>query len=76
MMQMNNPMMMLFNAMRRGQNPSAVLRQMLGNDPRIAYAEQMMRGKSPQQLEMVVRNMAKERGLDLDAMMRQYTNFR
>ena len=66
-----NPLMMLVQAMNSGQNPMALLQQMAPQNPQIAQAFQMMQGKTPQQLEQMARNMAGERGIDINQMMRQ-----
>ena len=67
---MNNPVMMLVQAMQRGGNPMVLLQQMAGNDPQVAQMMQMIQGKSPQQLQMMANNMARERGVDINQMLR------
>lgn len=67
---MINPMM-IFEAMRSGKNPMQFAQQLAAQDPRAKQALQMIQGKSPQQLEQLARNMAKEKGIDLDAEMRR-----
>lgn len=71
MLPMNNPIMMLVNVMRNGGNPMQAMGQMAGQDPRIAQAMQMMQGKSPQQLQSMAQNMARERGIDINQMIRE-----
>lgn len=71
MVPMNNPIMMLVNVMQNGGNPMQMMQSMAGQNPQIAQAFQMMKGKSPQQLRQMVQNMAHERGIDLNEMMRQ-----
>ena len=66
-MMMNNPVMILLNAARNGGNPMQLMQQMAIQDPRIAQAQQMMQGKSPQQLRQMAENMARERGTDLQS---------
>ena len=61
-MMMNNPIMTLLNVARNGGNPMQLMQQMAMQDPRIAQAQQMMQGKSPQQLRQMAENMARERG--------------
>lgn len=61
-MMMNNPIMALVNAARSGGNPMQLMQQMAMQDPRIAQAQQMIQGKSPQQLRQMAENMARERG--------------
>lgn len=67
----NNPIMQLVQMARTGGNPVQALQQMAGSDPRIAAAYNMVQGKSPQQLRLMAENMAKERGVSLDSVMRQ-----
>ena len=69
-MMMNNPVMMLLNAARNGGNPMQLMQQMAMQDPRIAQAQQMIQGKSPQQLRQMAENMARERGTDLQSVAR------
>lgn len=61
-MMMNNPIVALVNAARSGGNPMQLMQQMAMQDPRIAQAQQMIQGKSPQQLRTMAENMARERG--------------
>lgn len=68
---MNNPIMMLVQGMNSGKNPMQMIQSMAGQNPQIAQAFQMMQGKSPQQLQTMAQNMAKERGIDLNEMMRK-----
>ena len=67
----NNPVAMLVQAMNNGGNPMALMQQMAMQNPQIAQAMSLMQGKSPQQLETMVRNMAGERGIDINEMIRQ-----
>lgn len=69
-MMMNNPIMALLNVARNGGNPMQLMQQMAMQDPRIAQAQQMMQGKSPQQLRQMAENMARERGTDLQSVAR------
>lgn len=62
-----NPVFALMNAMRNGGNPMALMQQMAQKDQRVAQAMQMMDGKSPAQLETMVRNMCKERNTTPEA---------
>ena len=48
-----------------------LLNQMLQADPRARQAMQMLQGKSPKELEQMARNMAKERGVTIEDVMRQ-----
>lgn len=68
---MNNPVMALVQAMQQGRNPMALMQTMAQQNPQVAQALQMMQGKSPQQLQQMAQNMARERGVDLNQMLRQ-----
>ena len=70
MIPMNDPVMMLVQAMQRGGNPMALMQQMAGSNPQVAQAMQLIQGRSPQQLQMMTQNMAKERGIDINQMLR------
>ena len=67
---MNNPMQML--SMMRGGNPQQILQQMIQQDPRVGQAMQMIQGKSPQELRSMAENVARERGIDLNAFVQQF----
>ena len=68
---MNNPVLTLVQAMQQGLNPMSLMQAMAQQNPQVAQALQMMQGKSPQQLQHMAQNMAKERGVDLNQMLRQ-----
>ena len=68
---MNNPIMMLVQAMNNGGNPMHLMQQMAQQNPQVAQAMKLMQGKSPQQLQMMAQNMAQERGIDINEMIRQ-----
>lgn len=68
---MNNPVLALVQAMQQGRNPMALMQTMAQQNPQVAQAMQLMQGKSPQQLQAMAQNMAKERGIDINEMMRQ-----
>lgn len=69
---MINPMM-IFQAMRQGKSPVHMAQQMAMQDPRAQRALQLMQGKTPEQMEQIARNMAREKGIDLDAELRKLT---
>lgn len=71
MVPMNNPVMALVQAMQQGRNPMALMQSMAQQNPQVAQTLQMMQGKSPQQLQQMAQNMARERGVDLNQMLRQ-----
>ena len=67
---MQNPMMFLLQAARSGNDPMSLLRQMAGQNPQMAQFMQMIGGKSPAQLQQMAENMARERGINLDDMIK------
>lgn len=62
------PQMMhqLMGILQNSNNPMAVMQNMFGNDPIMQRAMQMAQGKSPEQLQQTVRNLAQQRGLSTD----------
>ena len=66
----NNPMMFLMSAMQRGANPQMILRQIAQQDPRAQQVLQILGNKPALQQREIVQNMARERGVDLDALAR------
>lgn len=63
---MNNLVQMLLNVARAGGNPMALAQQMASQHPEVARALKMIEGKSPQQLQTMVVNMAKEQGMAVE----------
>lgn len=70
-MTMNNPMMAMINAMRKGGNPMALVQRMAAQNPQMRQFMQMINGKSPEQLRQMAENVAKERGVSLNDVARQ-----
>lgn len=64
-------LMQMWQMMQGSQNPMGILKNMCGNNLAFANLQQLINGKGPQQLEQIARNMAKERGVNIDAMMAQ-----
>lgn len=46
-----------------GGNPMQLINQMLGNNPLLQRATQMAQGKTPAQMQQIVRNLAAQRGI-------------
>lgn len=59
---MNNPVLMIAQLARMGRDSRSIVQSMVQQDPRVRQAMQMFQGKSPQEMEAMVRNMCKERG--------------
>lgn len=67
---MNDILSLLVNGMRNGNSPEQMLAGMAQGNPAIAQVLSIVRGKNPAQLEQTARNMARERGIDLDELAR------
>lgn len=67
----NNPMMALMSAVRSGTNPQRILQQLAMSDPRAAQAQQIIAGKSPEQLRQMCINMCRERGITPESVAQQ-----
>lgn len=72
---MFNPMQMV-GMLNERSNPNQMMTQMmnqqLSGNPLFQRAQEMARGKSPQELEQVARNLCQQRGIDLDSAMNQF----
>ena len=66
----NNPIAQIQTLLRAGKNPNAILGILAQSNPQVRQVQQMMSGKSPQQLEQIARNMAKERGTTIEDIAR------
>lgn len=64
-------LMQMWQMMQGSQNPMGIMQSMCGNNPAFANLQQLINGKGPQQLEQIARNMARERGVNIDAIMVQ-----
>lgn len=71
MFPMNNPVIALVNAAKNGGNPMQMIQQMAGQDPQMRQFMQMVNGKNPQQLRKMAENMARERGTNVEAVIKQ-----
>ena len=60
-----NPLQML-GALQKAQNPMALLSQLSNQNPQLKRVMEVMQGKSPQELEQYVRNVAQTQGVDLN----------
>ena len=67
---MINPMQILQMAQRG--NPQQIAMQLAQQNPAFRQAMQMMNGKTPEQIRDMAFNMAKQRGVDLNQMAKQW----
>ena len=65
---MLNPMQLMqaVGQLRKTQNPMRLMQQMFSGDPAFSRAIQMAQGKSPQQIEQIVKNLCGQRGIDYE----------
>ena len=65
---MLNPMQLMqaVGQLRKTQNPMQLMQQMFSGDPAFSRAMQMAQGKSPQQIEQIVKNLCGQRGIDYE----------
>ena len=59
---MSNPIFQLANIARNGGNAMQMLQRMAAQNPQAAQAINLIQGKTPQQLQQIATNMARERG--------------
>lgn len=52
-------------------NPQAFMQQMFGNNPTFGRTMQMVQGKSPAEVQQIIRNVAKARGMS-DTQLNQF----
>lgn len=74
---MLNPMQMMqaFGQLRGAQNPMQMMQQMFSGNPAFSRAVEMAQGKSPQQIEQIMRNLCQERGIDYDQFKQNFSQF-
>ncbi len=65
-----NPMQ-LISMMQQSGNPMGMLMQMSQQNPLMGQAMRALNGKTPGQMEQYVRQMAQQRGVDLNQLARQ-----
>lgn len=70
---MINPMQII-QLMQGNGNPLPMLNNMFGQ-PLVNRALTMLQGKTPQEQEQIVRNLANARGVDLNDFIRQLQQF-
>ena len=68
---MNDPMAQMMSLLRAGQDPNAILAMMAQSNPQVRQVMQMFNGKTAQQLQLMARNMAAERGTSVEDIARQ-----
>lgn len=67
---MNNPFVMLAQLVQSGGNPTAMINRMAQQNPQIAQSMQMLSGRRPQELQQIAQNLAQQKGIDLNTVIR------
>lgn len=70
MMQMNP--MQIIQAVQRGANPNQLTMQLAQSSPEIRQAMQLVSGKTPDQIQSMVYQRAREMGVDLNQLAQQW----
>ena len=60
-----NPMQ-LIGMLQKNQNPMGLLNQIAQNNPQLKRVLEIVKGKSPKEIEQYVRNTAQTQGVDLN----------
>ena len=60
---MNQQLMQMLQMLSNSGNPQAMINQMAANNPTMQRAIQMVQGKSDQEIQAIVLNLARERGI-------------
>ena len=65
-------MMQMMQQIGRGGNPAQMMQSQLQNNPLFQRAQEMAKGKSPDELKQIAQNLCKQRGIDIDQAMEQF----
>lgn len=68
---MNNLMQLMLHCAMNGGNAEHALRDMASSNPKVAQALKMVDGKTPEEVNQIAANMARERGLTPDGIKQQ-----
>lgn len=69
-----NPMQ-LIQMLQSSGNPQMMMQNMFGNNPMFQRAMQMGQGKSPEQMQQTVINLAKQRGMSNEDLSKFLSGF-
>lgn len=65
-----NPAQLIIQALNGGQPLNNILSNLAGQGQQYAKAVELIKGKDAHQLQTMAQNMAKERGINIDELMR------
>lgn len=67
----NSPIGKLISMMQAGQNPQALIQQMMGQNQEFGNAVNSLNGKDQNQINDMIANAAKQKGVDLKQLATQ-----
>lgn len=67
----NSPIGQMLSMMRNGQNPQALVQQMMGQNKDFGNLVNSLNGKDQSQINDMISKTAKERGIDLSSLAKQ-----
>ena len=68
----NFPISMIAGMLQSGQTPVNMLQMLLNNNPAAGQVLQMVNGKSSAELRQMAENIAREKGVNLEDLARQF----
>lgn len=66
----NNPLQ-LIAFLSQAKNPNALMGQLLGNNPQYQQVMQLIKGKTPQEIQQYATNLCQTQGIDIKSLARQ-----
>ena len=67
-----NPIVQIINTARGGGNPDMLVHHLISQHPQREQIQQIIGGKSPDQLMQIAQNMCRERGTTMDQVLQQF----
>lgn len=65
----------MINQIRGSQNPMQMMQAMFGNNPNFNRALQMTQGKTPAEMETVMKNLCQNSGMDFNQIQQTFSQF-
>jgi len=65
----------MLQLLMHSNNPAAMVQQMLGNNPMFQRAMQMGQGKNEEEIKQIVKNLASQRGMDVNQLNSMLSQF-
>ncbi len=71
---MNNNMLQTFMSFMQSGNPMQLMNT-FGNNPMMGQAQKMLQGKTPQEMQQTIINIAKQKGIDENQLKQMANQF-